>query len=88
MLGRREFGVAVMADKSTQQIVKPSSPVCAAVLGAPLAMADVMRTRVLFYKHQLIDLSQGDPSEHTSNTCGVIAVPPGIGPACLLIKIR
>ena len=88
VLGRREFGTAAMAEHSTLNVVKPSSPACAAGLGTPLAMAECKRKRASFYANRLIDLSQGDPVEQTYNTCGVNAGPPDTGSAYLLIKIR
>ena len=48
MLGRREAGVAAIAENSTLEIVKPSLRACASVLGAPLAMAEFNRKRAMF----------------------------------------
>ena len=45
LLGRRAVGVAAIAKNSILEIVKPSSPACAARLGAPLAMAECKRKR-------------------------------------------
>ena len=83
MHGRREFGVAALAEISTREIVKPSSPACAARLGAPLAMAESKRKRAYLYGSRLIDLSQGDPVERTYNKCEVNAVPIDTCSACL-----
>ena len=88
MLGRRQVGVAAVAENSTLEIVKPSSPACAAGLGAPLAMAECKRKRAYFYEHRMIDLSQGDPVEQTYNTCEATVGPADTRSTCLLAWIR
>ena len=50
VLGRREFRVVAMAENSTLEIVKPSSPACAAGFGAPLSMAECKHKRAYLRK--------------------------------------